>query len=117
MNRWLPHLIFLAGVGQLMILPVSALVPSRLKWRDELRSLPRLHRQMHWVYGGYVVLAIITFAALSISDADELANGGGLARGFCGYIAVFWGIRLALQGVFDIKDSWTDGGPKRVISR
>lgn len=75
MNHWLPHLIFLAGIGQLMILPVSALVPSRLKWREELRSLPRLHRQMHWVYGGYVVLAIIAFAALSIFGASELAKG------------------------------------------
>jgi hypothetical protein len=114
MNRWLPNLVFLAGIGQLMILPVSALVPSRLKWREELRSLPRLHRQMHWVYGGYVVLAIITFAALSICDARELANGSGLARGFCSYVAVFWGIRLALQGVFDIKDYldswWTKAG-------
>jgi hypothetical protein len=109
MNRWLPHLVFLAGIGQLMILPLFALVPLRLKWRDELRSLPRLHRQMHWVYGGYVVLAIITFEALSICDASELANGSVLARGFCGYVAVFWGIRLALQGVLDIKeylDSW-----------
>lgn len=109
MNRWLPNLIFLAGIGQLMILPASALVPFRLRWRAELRSLPRLHRQMHWVYGGYVVLAIIAFAALSISDASELANGSPLARGFCGYIAVFWGVRLALQTVFDIKaylDSW-----------
>jgi len=114
MNRWLPHLIFLAGIGQLMILPVSALVPFRLKWREELRSLPRLHRQMHWVYGGYVVLAIIAFATLSISDSDELANGTGLARGFCGYVTAFWGIRLALQGVFDIKDYldswWTKAG-------
>jgi hypothetical protein len=109
MNRWLPNLVFLAGIGLLMILPVSALVPFRLKWRDELRSLPRLHRQMHWVYGGYVVLAIIAFATLSISEARELASGTGLARGFCVYIAVFWGIRLVLQDVFDIReylDSW-----------
>jgi hypothetical protein len=27
-----------------------------------------------------------------------------LARGVCGYIAVFWGIRLALQWVFDVKE-------------
>jgi len=96
MNRWLPNLVFLAGIGQLMILAVSALFPSRLKWREELRSLPRLHRRMHWVYGGYVVLAIFAFATLSISEARELASGTGLARGFCGYIAVVWGIRLAL---------------------
>lgn len=114
MHQSLTHLIFLAGLGQVTILIASALVPFRLNWRDELRCLPRLHRQMHWVYGGYVVLAIIVFAALSICDASELANGSGLARGFCGYVAVFWGVRLTLQGVFEIKDYldswWTKTG-------
>ena len=34
-------------------------------------------------------------------------NKARLARGFCAYVAVFWGIRLALQGVFDVKDYLT----------
>jgi hypothetical protein len=114
MNQWLTHLIFLAGLGQTLILIASALVPFRLKWREELRSLPRLHRQMHWVYGGYVVLSIIAFASLSIINASELASGTGLARGVCAYVAVFWGIRLALQAIFDIKAYlttwWTKAG-------
>lgn len=46
MSRWLPNLIFLAGIGQLTILIASSLVPFRLKWWDELRGLPVLHRQM-----------------------------------------------------------------------
>lgn len=104
MDHSLRQLIFLAGLGQATILIASALVPFRLNWRHELRCLPRLHRQMHWVYGGYVVLSIIAIATLSIFNASELASGSGLARGFCAYIAAFWGIRLALQAVFDIKE-------------
>jgi hypothetical protein len=107
MNAGLARFIFLAGVGQLGILMASALVPSRLNWRDELRPLPRLHRQMHWVYGGYVVLSIIAFATLSIFNPNELASGSGLARGFCAYVAVFWGIRVSLQAVFDVKEYLT----------
>jgi hypothetical protein len=114
MNQPLTHLIFLAGLGQITILIASILVPFRLNWQDELRSLGRLHRQMHWVYGGYVVLSIIAFAALSIRNSAELASGSALARGFCGYVAVFWGIRLALQAIFDIKEYlntwWTKAG-------
>src|SRR5579863_5070244 len=68
-NQSLTHLIFLAGLGQATILFASALVPFQLNWRDELRGLPRLHRQMHCVYGGYVVLSIIAFASLSIFNA------------------------------------------------
>jgi alginate O-acetyltransferase complex protein AlgI len=99
----LSHLIFAAGLAQACILVASAQVPSALRWREELRPLPRLHRQMHWVYSGYVVLSIVAFAAISLTNARALAEGGALARALCIYIAVFWGIRLGLQAVFDLR--------------
>ncbi len=107
MDTVLSRLILLAGVGQLSILIASALVPFRLNWREELRVLSRLHRQMYWVYGGYVVLSIVAFAVLSIAHSRELASGSGLARGFCAYVAVFWGIRVALQAMLDVKEHLT----------
>jgi len=107
MDAMLPRLIFLAGLGQLGVLAAAALVPFRLNWRVELRVLPQLHRQMYWVYGGYVLLSIVAFAALSIFNARELAGGSGLARGVCAYGAVFWGIRLGLQTVFDVREHLT----------
>ena len=100
----LAQLLFAAGVAQLGVLVASAIVPFRLNWRDELSSLSRLHRQMYWVYGGYVVMSIVAFALLSMLNARELAERSGLARGICGYVAVFWGVRVALQGVFDVKE-------------
>ena len=103
MDEALPTLLRAAGIGQLSVLIASALVPIRLNWRVELQSLSRLHRQMYWVYGGYVVLSIVALGLLSILNARELASGSGLARGFCTYVAVFWGIRLSLQGVLDVK--------------
>jgi hypothetical protein len=99
----LSNVIFVAGIGQLCILIASALVPFRLNWRDELRSLSRLHHQMYWVYGGYIVLSIIAFGLISMLNSQELANGGRLARAFCLYVAVFWGIRLSLQAVLDVE--------------
>jgi hypothetical protein len=107
MDTVLPGLIVIAGVGQLGVLVASALVPLRLNWREELRGLSRLHRQMYWVYGGYIVLSIVAFAALSIFNSGELASGSGLARGVCAYAAVFWGIRVALQAIFDVKEHLT----------
>ena len=77
------------------------------KLETELKSLSRLHRQMYWVYGGYVVLAIVAFGLISLFHAHELAIGGGLARAVCGYIAVFRGARLVLQAVFDVKEHLT----------
>jgi hypothetical protein len=101
MEEWLPKLIFLAGAAQLGILIASVLVPFQLKWKTELAVLPRLHRQMYWIYGGYVVLAIAAFGLICLFNSSELAKGSGLARGICGFIAVFWGVRLALQWVLD----------------
>jgi hypothetical protein len=98
----LTTLIFLAGIGQLGVLTAAALVPFRLSWATELNALPRLHRQMYWVYGGYVVMAIIAFGLLSLFQAQELAGGSGLARALCGYMAIFWGVRLSLQTVLDV---------------
>jgi alginate O-acetyltransferase complex protein AlgI len=103
MREVLPTLILIAGAGQLSVLIASSLVPLRLKWQEAFAALPRLHRQMYWVYGGYVVLAIIAFGLLSLTNAEELAAGGPLARGVCLYIAAFWGIRVLLQGVLDAK--------------
>lgn len=107
MESTLARLIFLAGLGQLGVLIASALVPFRLNWRNELRGLPPLHRQMYWVYGGYVALSIAAFAVLSIFNPRELAGGSAIARGFCAYVAVFWGVRLVLQAVFDVEEHLT----------
>ena len=104
MENWREILITLAGAGQLCVLVASALVPARLNWKQDLASLSRLHRQMYWTYGGYVVMAIIAFSVISLLNAGELAEGGLLARSICAYIMVFWGVRLALQTVFDVKE-------------
>lgn len=103
----LTNLIFAAGIAHFCILIASALVPLRLNWRKEFASLSRLHRQMYWVYGGYVVLSIIALGAISVINARELAAGGGLARAFCLFVAVFWGVRLSLQAVLDVKEHLT----------
>jgi hypothetical protein len=108
MNEYLPTAIFLAGFAQLGVLVASALVPFRLNWHESLAGLPRLHRQLYWIYGGYVVLGIVANGLISIVNADALAGGAPLARCVSGYIAIFWGIRLSLQTVFDVRAHLTE---------
>ena len=102
MTEILPQLVAAGGIGQLLILVASAQIPFMLDWKTELESLSRLHRQLYWVYGGYVVLSIIALGLISLAYSVELAAGSGLARAFCGYVAIFWGVRLALQPVLDV---------------
>lgn len=103
----LSQLIIAAGIGQLCVLVASALVPIRLDWRKQFEPLSRLHRQMYWVYGGYIVLSIIALGLITLCNVQELAAGGGLARSFCAYASIFWGIRLSLQAVLDVKEHLT----------
>jgi hypothetical protein len=102
MRELLSQLIFLGGIAQLCVLIASAIVPFRLNWRAEFQCLPRLHRQMYWVYGGYIVFSIVAFGLISLFNAEVLASGSRLARSFCMYVALFWGIRLTLQAVLDV---------------
>ena len=103
----LARLIFIAGLVHFSILTASSLVPFRLNWREGLASLPRLHRQMYWTYGGYVVLCIVAFGCLSVACPAELAGRTPLARGVCLFVSVFWLIRLGLQFVFDVEPHLT----------
>ncbi len=99
----LTNLIRLAGLLQLSVLVASALVPTQLNWREGLANLPRLYRQLFWTYGGYVVGMIIFLGVLCIAFPGELASGDPLGRFLCGFIAVFWGVRLTLQWWLDAR--------------
>jgi hypothetical protein len=103
MNETLTTLIRTVGFLQWSVLIASALVPLRLNWKTELGGLPRLHRQLFWTYGGYIVLMIVVLGLLCVTAAEALAGGTALARGLCGFMAVFWGIRLGLQFVLDAR--------------
>lgn len=86
MHELLPNLIFYAGCGQLCVLIASSLVPFVMKWQMTFEALPKLHQQLYWVYGGYVVLAIISLGVISIINPAELASGSPLSRCVCAYI-------------------------------
>ena len=107
MGEYSPIVLFVAGFVQLGVLIASLLVPLRLQWRESLAVLPRLHRQLYWNYGGYVVLGIVFNGVVTILNADALADGSRLSRCVCAYIAIFWGIRLSLQTVLDVKEYLT----------
>ena len=90
-------LVALGGICHFGVLIASALVPFVLDWKRTLAELPKLDRQLVWVYGGYVVLMIVAFGLLSVTVPHLLTDGDPLGRIVCGFIATFWGIRLGLQ--------------------
>jgi hypothetical protein len=100
----LTNLLLLAGAGHFLLLAASALTPLVLDWRGQLRALPKLLRQLFWVYGVFIVLTIIGLGALTLLHAEAMAQGEAVARSLALFTAVFWGLRLAVQlFVFDTR--------------
>ena len=108
-------LILVGGGLHFGILFASAAVPRVLDWRADLAKLHPLTRQLVWVHGGFIVLTIVWLGVLCVTAAPDLAGGTPLARGVCGFVAVFWLARLALQfALFDpgplLRTAWLKAG-------
>lgn len=100
MKTWL----IAGGLLHFLILIASALTPRVLDWRTNLATLHPFLRRLFWVYGGFIVLTIVSFGALTLGHANELASGAALSRSVCAMIAIFWLARLGVQFfVFDTR--------------
>ena len=110
MTEHLSFWIWCAGVAHFGILIASFSVPFVMDWRHMLKPLPKLMRQLIWVYGGYVVLMIVSLGAVSVLLSNDLASGTPLARSVCGFATLFWGVRLLLQFAYfdsqEFRTSW-----------
>ena len=102
-------LLQLAAAVQLLILIASASTPRVLDWRKNLAVLHPFLRKLFWVYGVFVVMVIIAFAALTFRHADAMAARESVARSLCLFIAIFWGARLLVQfAIFDARPFLTN---------
>ena len=86
-----------AGAAQLAIVVASLAVPLVLRWREDTAKLTPLTRQVFWIYAGYILGAHVAFGGVSLCHPRWLNDGTPLARAVAGFIATWWGARLALQ--------------------
>lgn len=103
MTHYLPTLIFIMGFAQWSVLIASVTVPVQLQWRQTFAPLPKLHRQLVWTYALYIFASIFALGLVCVTLNNELSEGGPLALTILAYGATFWAVRLALQGIFDVK--------------
>ena len=100
--RTLEIAVILGGLAQLAIASTSLLIPRLLGWREEVRRLRPLTRQVFWTYAGYILGTNVAFGLLSLLGARALVDGSALARAVCGFMAAYWLVRLVLQfAVYD----------------
>jgi hypothetical protein len=90
----------IAGALQLAVAAANFPLSGMLKFGPEQRRLSPIVRQIHQVHHGYIVGLLLVFGALSLAFPGELSGGEGLGRAFSGALALFWGIRLAVQRLY-----------------
>jgi hypothetical protein len=94
----LTYLIRIGGLLHFGILIAGALVPQVLHWRTELRKLHPMSRHIIWTHGLFILMTIIGFGLIATFYAPALAAASsGLARAICGFVAIFWLVRLIIQ--------------------
>lgn len=96
----LKTLIFVCGVGHIVLSVASAVIPKALNWSRELEKLPTLLKQMFWTYAGYILVINFCFGLVSILGASELLNHSFLAKSITLFIGVYWLARVIIQFVY-----------------
>jgi hypothetical protein len=92
-----PLLIFLAGVGQIVLAAASLAIPRVLGWRTETGRLRPLTRQVFWTYAAYIWAINLSFGLLSALGPRWLLDGSPLAVVVSAFTAVYWTARLIVQ--------------------
>ena len=101
--------LWLAGIGHFCVLIASFQVPARLGWKDDLQKLTPFNRKLMWVHGGFAVLTIIAFGALTLALHDEMLRGDRAALGLALFIGVYWGLRIAVDFLYYEHKDWPAG--------
>lgn len=89
--------VVLAGIGQLVLVFASAVIPRCLNWKDALAPLPKLVHQIFWTYAGYILGMHLFFGLVSTFGSELLLDGSPQAVLFCGLIMTWWLVRVGLQ--------------------
>jgi hypothetical protein len=106
---YLSHALYAAAIGHLLVLIASFQAPARLGWKEDIPKLARFNQKIFWVYGFYILLCIVSFAAMTWRLHDEFLAGEQAARWLAGFIAIFWTVRVLVDVVWYDHRDWPRG--------
>lgn len=100
----------LAGCGLLLLGALHGFFPRMFAWKDDLRGVSLLNRQIFGVHTMFIGVTVMFFGILSFLTAGMLHDGGVLLAVLFGGFALFWLLRLYVQlFVFD-RSLWRGRG-------
>jgi hypothetical protein len=102
---YLPTLVLVAGIGQLVLICASLAIPSVLRWREDTAKLRPLTRQVFWTYAAYIWSINLAFCLVSLQP-KWLLDRSPLATSVTGFITAYWVGRVLIQFLyFDRSDA------------
>lgn len=101
--------LWLAGVGHFCVLIASFQVPFRLRWRADLAKLTPFNRKLMWTHGGFAVLTIAAFGALTLALRREMLRGDRAALALAAFVGVYWTARIAVDFAYYDHNDWPTG--------
>ena len=113
-RQWFSVALWLAAAGHFCLLGASFQVPHRLGWKEDLAKLTVFNRKLMWTYGGFTVLTIIAFGALTYTLHEELLRGERAALALAFFIGVYWTARVAVDFFYFGHAHWPQGWLLRV---
>ncbi|HXA77276.1 MAG TPA: hypothetical protein VNV41_09090 [Candidatus Acidoferrales bacterium] len=108
-ERFFDFDLWLVGIGHFAILIASFQVPSKLHWKEDLRSLMPLNRKLLWVQSSFTVLTIVAFGVLTLALHKEMLRGDRAALGVVGFIAIYWIARILVDALYFSHSDWPTG--------
>ncbi|HEY9844368.1 MAG: hypothetical protein ACAI44_23805 [Candidatus Sericytochromatia bacterium] len=111
---WLNLLVFLSGLGQVVLAIGSLAIPKVLGWKQELAKVNPLTRQMFWVYSAYIWTTNLCFGLVSLLAPGWLTAHTPLAAAVAGFIATYWGSRVVIQFTYFDTSELPKGWPYKL---
>lgn len=97
MNLTLSTSIQLAGALQLITAAANFFLPAKLQYRENLAKVTPIVRQIFTVHAVFIILVLIGFGLICLLFPGDLCGASTLGKFLCGFLAIFWGLRVMLQ--------------------
>jgi hypothetical protein len=99
-------LIKIAGYLQICLCIGSLLIPKLLNWKDELKNVSTIIKQIFWTYAGYILVINLFFGIVSIFGASDFLEKDFFAKSMSLFIFLYWLTRIVIQFFyFDTKSA------------
>jgi hypothetical protein len=87
----------IAGALQFIIAAANFFAPAKLHYRENLAKVSPIIRQIFTVHSIYIVLVLIGLGLICLLFPNDLCGASALGKFLCGFLAIFWGLRVVLQ--------------------